>query len=121
MKRIHRRRLISLLAVVMLITIGVGVIAQSVRYPTYLYYGKVLTVDEFLARVEADLFTSCTELPSVERYLDERSTNVDYICFDTLEETYAYIDSVIQPEYERLAKTYPNVKRITPADRQAQN
>ncbi len=121
MKRIHRRRLILLLAVVMLITIGAGVVAKSVRYPTYLYYGKVLTAQEFLARVEADLFTTCTPLPSLERHLDELSPNIDYVCFDTAEELDVYIDSVIQPEYDRLATAYPNVKRITPADRQAQN
>lgn len=121
MKRIRRRRLILLLTVVMLITIGAGVVAKSVRYPTYLYYGKVLNVQERLAQVDSGVFTICTELPSVERYIDELSPNVDYVCFDTAEELDVYVDSVIQPEYERLAKTYPNVKRSTPTDRQAQN
>jgi hypothetical protein len=84
-----------------------AVIAQDIRYPTYEYYGQVLSADEFLKLVEAETPLHCTELPSVGRYLADLSAPVDFICFNTREELDTYIDRVIAPAWEQIARENP--------------
>ncbi len=104
------------LVVLALVATLVPTFAQTFRYPTWEYYGQILDVDAFLARVDEGLFTACTPKPSLERHLDERSPNIDYICFDTQAEVDAHIAAVINPEYARLNALYPDVERAVPAE-----
>lgn len=106
--------LVVFIAIITTTAVTVTRTAESLRYPTYQYDGKVLDVEEFIALVDSDTPLACTELPSVERYVNEQSTEVDYICFRTQSGLDAHIKAVIEPEFERLAETYSNVQRAQP-------
>jgi hypothetical protein len=107
MHRLKQKSIIVLLVLFALIATTMAVVAQAIRYPTYEYYGQVLSADEFLKLVEAETPLHCTELPSVGRYLADLSAPVDFICFNTQDELDTYIDAVIDPAWEQIAQENP--------------
>ena len=95
------------------------VIAQNIQYPTYEYYGEILSADEFLKLVENDVPLNCVQLPSVESYLSDRAL-INYACFNTLEEVDVYYNEVLALEWEQIAKTNP-APQISPPPDQVSN
>lgn len=99
MHHFKRARLLILMLVIILTTVA----ANFMRYPTYQYYGRILTMEEFLELVEAEVPLHCTQLPRVEAYLSDR-VPIDFACFHTLEERDAHNENVLDKEWERIAR-----------------
>ena len=103
---LKRKSWLMLLWFTMLAAVVVAVSAQvAQRFPTYEYYGRVLSMDEFLKLVETGQELHCVQLPSVEVYLDDRATS-DYACFNTEAERDAHAKR-LDAEWERITQEYP--------------
>jgi|GEM_PF-3275689 len=110
----QKKSILSLILVTLILSTVVTVIAQRFRYPTFSYYGQMLSADEYLNLIETGISLSCTQFPSIESYLfgDRSAVVTDFACFNTLDEVYAYNDKVIMPEWARIAVAYPNHQRL---------
>ncbi len=84
-----------------------SVIAQTLHYPTYHYYGRTLSVDEFLDLVRQEVPLHCTPLPSAAMYLGDFSKQTDIICFNTQEEVTSYLHDVLNPQWDKIMQENP--------------
>ena len=82
MKRFKRPVIIASLVLIIIAIIA----AQIVRYPTYEYYGKLLSVDEFVKLVENETPLNCTPR-------SDAAIAIDFVCFNTVKEVDAYLDT----------------------------
>lgn len=110
------RKPITLIGVYVLLFLVAGlvaVVAQYVRFPTYLYHGQILSMEEWIKTVEAGAEVHCGQMPTIEVALSDRAVS-DYACFDTEAELDAYWDEFLQPEWDRLEQLYPNPLQLEP-------
>lgn len=89
-------------------------IAQTVRYPTYEYYGRVLSVDEFLELVDQNVPLACIQVPSVEAYRSQ--VTYDYACFHTQDEVDSYFRDFAQAEWERITQEDASSDQTAPKE-----
>lgn len=106
---VSKRRNLAVLVIVftLMIVVVFGAFAQAFRYPTYHYYGRILNADEFLQLIEEGTPLGCTPLPSVGTYLGDPTSSLDIICFHTDEELTSYIENVLDPQWEQIARENP--------------
>lgn len=117
------RKTFASLALMMIASLVVltGVAAQIAQYPTYHYYGQILSVDEFLKLVEEGTPLGCTPLPSVGTYLGTPGAALDIICFNTDEELTSYIAEVLDPQWEQIIQESPTPQSLFLDDAQTSN
>lgn len=77
--------------------------AQELRMPTFEYYGRVLSAEEYLRMVNDGIEFHCVQIPSAEALHSDRAP-IDYTCFHTLDEADAYSRDVVPAEWDRLAR-----------------
>jgi len=101
-----RKTLTVLLVFFILVATMAAVIGQDIRYPTFEYYGQILSADEYLELVEQEVIAACVQIPSLEAHLSDKA-DIDFICFNTAEEADTYSNEVVPREWERFEREYP--------------
>lgn len=109
MRRFNQKKLIMMFLAFALASTLVAITAQSIRYPTYEYYGQVLSADEFLELVNKDVPLHCVQIPSLESYLSDRAP-VDFMCFNTPNEADIYSNEIVPEEWERISQDYSDTQ-----------
>lgn len=118
--RLKRKHVIILLVLVVsaAVTALTTVASQLIRYPTFQYYGQVLSAEEYMKLIESprDYSIGCTPLPSVGFYVGDPTVPVDYICFNSEEEVSAYIDEVLAPQWEQISQEHTAPQPVQPPE-----
>ncbi|HYO89086.1 MAG TPA: hypothetical protein VER79_10575 [Candidatus Limnocylindrales bacterium] len=85
----RKRNVILLILGLLIVVFSITLLIVPVLFPTYEYYGQVLSANEFLELVNEDVPLHCAQRADSPYFLSAWVT-VDYACFNSLEEVDAY-------------------------------